>query len=318
MKLRLGVIGVGHLGKFHAQKLAELPDVSLDFVVDLDEERLRCVSETLEKNYGIKVFTTQNYKELLKKVDAVIIATPTFTHYEIAKEFLKEGIHVFLEKPMCSTFSEAVELVELAEKRNLVFQVGYIERFHPAFKKLVKEVKKPLFIEAHRLSPFPYRNLDIDVILDLMIHDIDMVILLVNEEEVELIHAVGAPVFTKLPDIVNARIVFKNGTTCNLTASRISVGKQRRFRVFEPGRYHSVDTLKNTYESIEVKNKVMDYDVDKEVFSEVDPLKEELKSFISAVIGESPCEVSGRDALKSLSLALRLKKEVEKNLRKFL
>ena len=317
-RLRIGVVGVGHLGRYHVLKFASLPEVELTAVVDINEKQLTRIKKELEKEFPKckPVFTTF-YKEIKDLVDAVSIVTPTFAHYEIGSFFLSSGKPVFMEKPIASSVEQAEALVELAEKKDLVLQVGYVERFHPAVKKLRSLVKNPLFIEAHRLSNFPNRNLDIDVILDLMIHDIDLVLSFKKEQKVEFLHAVGAPVFTELPDIVNARIVFEDGTTCNLTASRISIKRQRRFRVFEVGCYMLVDTLANTFYRLEVNKKNRSYTEDKEYFESPDPLKDELKSFVLCVIQNKKPEVSGKEALNSLRLAFQIIGEVEKNLRRF-
>jgi len=317
-KLRVGVIGVGHLGRYHVLKFASIPEVELTAVVDINEKRLSSIEKELKKVFPQckPVFKT-SYKEVKDLVDAVSVVTPTFAHYEIGKYFLLEGVSVFMEKPIASSIEQAENLVELAEKKGLILQVGYVERFHPAVKELRSHVENPLFIEAHRLSSFPNRNLDIDVILDLMIHDIDLVLSFKKEQKVEFLHAVGAPVFTELPDIVNARIVFEDGTTCNLTASRISVRPQRRFRVFEVGSYIMADTLNHTFYRLKVNKKERTYDENKKQFDTPDPLKEELKSFVFSVIQDKEPEVSGKEALKSLRLAFQIKQEVEKNLRRF-
>lgn len=316
-KIKVAVIGVGHLGRFHAKKFTEIPEVELLAIVDINPERIRETLKLLgEKGSSIKTFT--NYKEVISLVDVVSIATPTITHYEIAKDFLTSGKPVFLEKPIAHELKLAEELVEISIKKNLPFQIGYIERFQEAVKELLQNVKDPLFIEAHRLSSFAERNLDIDVILDLMIHDVDLALLLKTYKKVEFIHAVGAPLFTKLPDIVNARVVFEDGTTCNFTASRISLNKQRKFRVFSKGAYYVVDTLEKSYLEVRVDLKKREYKLNKKSFPESDPLKEELESFIKSVINGNKVKVSGEETLKSLELAFQIKKQVEDNLKKFL
>ncbi|PMP97749.1 MAG: UDP-N-acetyl-D-glucosamine dehydrogenase [Thermodesulfobacterium geofontis] len=316
-KVKVAVIGVGHLGRFHAKKFAEIPEVELLAIVDINPERIKETLNLLgEKGSSVKAFT--DYKEIISLVDAVSIATPTITHYEIAKDFLKAGKPVFLEKPLAHELKLAEELVEISIKKNLPFQIGYIERFQEAVKNLLQNVKDSLFIEAHRLSSFAERNLDIDVILDLMIHDLDLALLIKNYKRVEFIHAVGAPLFTKLPDIVNARIVFEDGTTCNFTASRISLNKQRKFRVFSKGAYYVVDTLEKSYLEVKVDPQSREYKLNKKSYPESDPLKEELESFVRSVINGKKVKVSGEEALKSLELAFQIKKQVEENLKKFL
>jgi len=316
-KVRVAVIGVGHLGKFHAKKFAEISSAELLAIVDINPERIKEALNLLQdRKNSLKVFT--DYREVIPLVDAVSIATPTITHYEIAKKFLEADKAVFLEKPLAHDLKLAEELVEISTKRNLPFQIGYIERFQVPVKKLLQNVKEPLFIEAHRLSSFAERNLDIDVVLDLMIHDLDLALLLKNYKKVEFIHAVGAPLFTNLPDIVNARVVFEDGTTCNFTASRISLNKQRKFRVFSKGTYYVVDTIEKSYLEVKVDLQSREYKVDKKCFPESDPLKEELELFIKSIVNGNRVEVSGEEAIKSLELAFKVKNQVEGNLKKFL
>jgi predicted dehydrogenase len=317
-KLKIAVIGLGHLGKFHAEKLAQIPEAELVALVDINSQQLKEVAQKINQKFKIFPHLTTDYKEILNEVDAVSIVTPTVTHYEIAKTFLEAGKAVFLEKPLTHELRLAEEIVELSLKKGVPLQTGYIERFQPAVKELLKNVKNPLFIEAHRLSCFAERNLDIDVTLDLMIHDLDLALLLKAGKEIEMIHAVGAPLFTDLPDIVNARIVFKDGTTCNFTASRVSLNRQRRFRVFEKGAYYVVDTLEKSYFEVKVNIPKKEYKQNKKVYSESDPLKEELESFVKNVLAGKKVEVSGEDGLRSLRIAFKIKKQVEENLRRFL
>ncbi len=314
-KLKVAVIGVGHLGKWHAQKLCELPLSDLEFIVDIDENRLKETARLLREKYGKKVKISKDFKEVLPYVSAVIIAVPTYNHYSIAKEVLLHKKALFLEKPMASTLEQAEELVEIAQKYNLPFQVGYIERYQSAVKFLLERVKKPLFIESHRLNAFAERNLDIDVILDLMIHDLDLVLLLKRDSKIDFIHAVGAPVFTDKIDIVNARIVFQDQTTCNLTASRISLNRQRKFRVFEKGIYYSVDTLNKTFVEIKPNPETKDFIIEKKSFSEDDPLKAELTTFVEGILKGSKVFPSGEEALLSLKIAFKIKNKVEEKLK---
>lgn len=314
-KIEIALIGVGHLGKIHAEKLCELPQADLKVIVDIEDEKLKETQKYLWNRYGKVVKIATSLKKILSEVSAVVVATPTATHYKIAREILLAGKALFLEKPMAKELSQAEELVQIAEKKGLPFQVGYIERFQRAVQILLKRVKKPLFIEAHRLNSFAERNLDIDVILDLMIHDLDLVLLLKGESKIDFIHAVGAPLFTDKPDIVNARIVFKDGTTCNLTASRVSLSRQRKFRVFGKGRYYSIDTLEKTYIEIKPKKREKDFIVKQEKFVDNDPLKEELRAFLHSLLKGERVSPSGNEALAALRLAFEIKKEVEKNLK---
>jgi len=315
--MKFAVIGVGDLGKFHAQKLVDFPEIEIWAIVDINPQRIK---ETLEllKEKPKKIYTFTDYKEVISLVDAVSIVTPTVTHYQIAKDFLEAEKAVFLEKPLSHDFKLAEELVEISIKKNLPFQIGYIERFQPPVKELLKKLKEPLFIESHRLSSFAERNLDIDVILDLMIHDLDLALVLKNFKKVEFIHAVGAPLFTSFPDIVNARIIFEDGTTCNFTSSRVSLNKQRKFRVFSKGAYYVVDTLEKSFLEIKVDVYTKKYQLKKKTFPDSDPLREELKSFVKNVIDGRNVEVPAEEALKSLELAFKIKNQVKENLKKFL
>ncbi|MFN3505052.1 MAG: Gfo/Idh/MocA family protein [Caldimicrobium sp.] len=312
-KIEVALVGVGHLGRFHAEKLCELPQADLKVIVDIDIEKLKEIQKYLWTKYEKRIAITENLKEALSKVSAVIVATPTSTHYPIAKEILLAGKALFLEKPITNDPHQAEELMKIAERKNIPFQVGYIERYQRVVHKLLKKVKKPLFIEAHRLNSFVERNLDIDVILDLMIHDLDLMLLLKRSAEISFLHAVGAPLFTDKPDIVNVRIVFKDGTTCNLTSSRVSLSRQRKFRVFEKGIYYSVDTLERSFLEIKPNKKTKDFMVKEEKFTEDDPLKEELKAFLRALIEKKEVYPSVKEALPALKLAFEIKKEVEKN-----
>lgn len=318
MSFRVVLVGVGHLGKFHAEKLVELPEVDQLYLVDLREDRLKAVLEELKNKSKVSLKIGDDYRKAISEGDLFVVATPTYTHYEIAKEILSAGKPLFLEKPIAHEFSMAEELVSLAEKKGIAFQVGYVERYQSAVNLLLDRAKRPLFIEAHRLSGFVERNLDIDVVLDLMIHDLDLVFCLKGAFDIEFLHAVGAPLFTDKPDIVNVRLVFKDGTTCNLTASRISLSKQRKFRVFEKGAYYSVDTVEKSFLEIRPRLDERDFTVHKKDFPQDDPLKEELRDFIWAVKERRSVRVSGREALESLRLALKIKEEVSKNLQRFL
>lgn len=316
-RLRVGVIGLGHLGKFHVEKLAKISEAEVVALVDIVPERIKEALEKIGEPFK-KPYITTEYQEIADMVDAVVIATPTVTHYEIAKFFLEREKAVFVEKPLAHEFSLAEELVEMSLKRNLPLQIGYIERFQGPVKEGLKRISNPLFIEAHRLSPFNERNLDIDVILDLMIHDLDLIFLFKSERKVDFIHAVGAPFFTNVPDIVSVRLVLDDGTTCNLTASRLSLTKQRRIRFFEKGNYFVIDTLERSFLHVKVDPVTREYKQEKKLFEENDPLKEEIKAFVVNVLRNQPVYPDGKEALKSLEIAFIIRKQVEENLIKFL
>jgi predicted dehydrogenase len=236
-ELQVGVIGVGYLGRFHAQKYAAMEGVRLVGGADPDRER----AEAVAGETGCSAYT--DYRELLNGIEAASIVVPTIYHHEVARTCLAKGLDLLVEKPFTTTLAEADELIELARDKNLVLQVGHLEQFNPAVLAAKPLLDHPLFIEAHRLSVFKDRSTDVDVVLDLMIHDIDIILSIVDSS-IQTIHTVGAPVITPLTDIANARLIFANGCTANVTVSRISMENMRRMRIFQPGRYLSVDFSK--------------------------------------------------------------------------
>lgn len=315
-KINLAVIGTGHVGKFHAEKLASFSEVNLKVLVDINLDKAKEVAKNLKEKYQIEPEVYSDFRKVIEKVDAVVIATPTITHYEIAKEFLIRKKAVFLEKPIASSWEHSLELVEISEKEGVPFQIGYVERFQEPVKLLMEKAINPLFIEAHRLSSFVERNLDIDVVLDLMIHDLDLALYLKRYPKIKMVHAVGAPLFSDHYDIVNARVVFEDETTANFTASRVSLKKERRFRVFEKGVYYVVDTLEKSFLEIRVNPLKREFIPLKRGFLDTDPLKEELKAFVRSIIYGEKVQVSGREALEALRLAFLIKSSVESHLQK--
>ncbi len=241
-KLKIAVVGVGHLGSIHAKIYKENPSCQLIGVCDSNQERLNQVCASL----GVPGFS--DYKELFSKVDAVSIAVPTILHHRVAQDFLKAGIHTLVEKPFTLTLKEADDLIKISQKQQLILQVGHIERFNSAFAATLKIIKIPKFIECHRLSIFPNRSLDVGAVLDIMIHDIDIVLGLVNSP-LKRIDSVGINVLTKFEDIANARLTFKNGCIANLTASRVSDDTMRKIRIFQENTYISLD-YKNAEASV--------------------------------------------------------------------
>ncbi len=298
-KVRVGVVGVGYLGSLHAEKFFQMDDVELSCIVDILPERRELISQ----RYRVKGF--ENYKDIVDLVDAVSISTPTSLHYEIAKFFLENGKDVFVEKPISRTVDEAKELVDMAERKGLILQVGHLERFNGAFVKIVPMVKDPLFVESERLSPFRDRGTDVDVVLDLMIHDIDLISWMVGSA-VGSIRAVGVPVLTDQLDMAQAWIEFENGVVANVKASRVSREGVRKLRIFQPSGYISVDFLGKRATFIE--RRTLSY----EVFSgaDVDPLFDELKSFVKCVAERRTPVVSGRDGMRALEIAEMIKSEV--------
>ena len=307
-KIKVGVIGTGYLGALHARLYKEIEGCVLEGICDIDQNRLREVSSELS------VPGYSDYRELFSKVDAVSIAVPTKLHHAVAKEFLKAGIHCLVEKPFTSNLKEADSLIKLARKNKLILQVGHIERFNSAFAAAQRYFKDPYFIECHRLSSFPNRSLDIGVVLDLMIHDIDIVLGLVNSP-VKRIEAVGVNVLTPFEDIANARITFSNGCVANLTASRISDEPMRKIRIFLKNAYISLD-YRNQQAYI-YKKEAMGINKEAMPIEKEQPLKKELSSFINCVsTGKEPI-VSGEIAREALALALKINRLIWKNSKKF-
>jgi predicted dehydrogenase len=307
-KPRVAVIGVGYLGKFHAEKYAGLPQADLVAVVDSDQDK----SDEIALKHGVKGYT--DYRDILDKVDAVSIAVPTVCHFQVARDFLQHGVSILLEKPITSTLDEAEELIRLAREKNVVLQVGHIERFNPVIMALNNVVTEPRFIESIRIAPFKPRGTDVNVVIDLMIHDIDIIQNIVRSP-VKLINSIGAPVFTPEEDIANARIQFENGCVANVTASRISLKSERRMRIFQPDAYITCDFQ---YKKVAVFRKgegemfpgVPNVKMEEKVLEQVDALQEEIASFLESVrTGTSPV-VTGEDGKRALETAILISRNL--------
>ncbi len=308
--IRTAVIGVGYLGRFHAQKYAQMEGVDLVGVVDVSPERAQDVAKEVET----RAYT--DIHEIVGKIDAASVVVPTIHHHEVAKILFSHGIHCMLEKPISTTVEEADELISLAKEQGLILQVGHLERFNPAIKVLEAKVMHPLFIEAHRLSGFKDRATDVDVVLDLMIHDLEIILALVHSPLKE-IRAVGVPVLTPKVDIANTRLIFENGCTANLTASRISLQDMRRIRVFQPGAYISADCA-------ERKSLVVTRDLSAGPMAAIRPefkthegtdmLHDELESFVRAVQGLEKPKVTGEAGRSALKLALDINARIMQGL----
>ena len=302
--LKTAVIGVGYLGNFHAQKYAAIPGVELVGVVDNDRKRAADIAATL----GTHAYS--DHCELIGKVDAVSVVVPTQYHYSVAKDFLAAGVHVLIEKPITVTIEEADELIALAENNGAVFQVGHLERFNPVLVALDGILQAPLFIESVRIAPFKPRGTDVNVVLDLMIHDIEIIQHIVKSP-VERVDAIGAPVFTGEEDIANARILFENGCVANVTASRISLKSERKMRIFQRDVYITLD-FQNRKILIAQKGSgelfpgVPNVKVDERELGEADALRSEIESFIAAIREGKPPQVSGRDGRMALETALKI------------
>ena len=296
-KIRVGVIGLGYLGKFHLEKYQSNKSVDVTSVVDIDKNNLDFVKSE-------KVFKTNSFKNILEKVDAVSIVTPTITHFAIAKFFLKNKVNVLLEKPMTQSVAEARALINVAKKNKCILQIGHLEQFNPAIKKLKSELKNPEFIEVHRLCKFNPRATDVDVILDLMIHDIDIVLSLVKKD-IKRISVSGKKVITNLIDIANVRLEFDNNVVANLTASRISTKNERKMRLFLKNSYYSVDFIGNELKKLK-KSKDNTFKTTCNKYEKTDSLNDEIKNFINTCYGKEKSMTTGECGLKALSVAKKI------------
>jgi predicted dehydrogenase len=304
-ELRAAVIGVGYLGRFHAQKYRDHMGVTLAGVVDASPERAAEVASEA----GCPAFT--DYRQLFGQVDLVSIAVPTQYHHAVAKECLEHGIHVLLEKPITQTVAEADELIRIAADRKLVLQVGHLERFNPAVMALQGILDNPLFIESHRLAPFKPRGTDVNVVLDLMIHDIDILLSLVGHP-ITTINSVGVPVLSGEVDIANARLQFANGCVANVTASRASRETMRKIRIFQKDAYFSIDYQNRTIAIFRRQpgaNQIPglpDIVMEERRFEQSDALRDEVAAFITAVRDGTPPVVSGEDGKRALEVAMQI------------
>jgi len=300
-RLRVGVVGVGYLGRFHAQKYTAQPDVTLVGVVDVDLER---AAEVAAACYT-QAFS--DYRDLFGQVDCVSIAVPTQFHHAVTRDFLTHGIDVLVEKPLTATGAEGRELVEVAEQHGRILQVGHLERFNPALRSLSGILTAPRFIECHRVAPFVERGTDVDVVRDLMIHDLDVILSLVRSP-VASMEAFGVPVLTEQPDIANARLRFASGCIANITASRVALKRERKMRIFQPDTYLVVDYGEHRIRICRREPNVQTGSLpnityeEREVSGE-DALEEEIRAFLRAVRERSEPVVSGRDGLQALEVA---------------
>jgi predicted dehydrogenase len=297
-KLKVGVVGVGYFGQFHAEKYANLEEVELVGVVDVDVPRAREIA----KRCRTQPF--EHHADLFNKIQAVSIAVPTPFHYSTTKDFFLQGIDVLLEKPISNTLEQADELIGLAESKGLVFQVGHLERFNGALSGLEGRVQHPRFIESHRLAPFTGRGAEVDVVLDLMVHDIDILLSLVNSKVKEL-RAVGIPILTHSPDMAHAHIEFENGCTASLTANRVSEEKVRKTRIFQPNGILCIDYLSQTL-TLSKKDNISQMITEEIPVQKTDLLESEILSFLQSVRYRKKARVSGLDGRRTLALALKI------------
>lgn len=309
--IRTAVVGVGSLGQHHARILGQHPDSKLEYIVDTDEKR----AEKIIKSNKLNAVILTDYKNLIGKVDAAVISTPTQFHYEIAKPLLENGIHCLVEKPITLNVEEAQELIEIAQKRNVVLQVGHIERFNPAVIAAAPYVNNPRFIEVNRLGPYDPRTAHIGVVLDLMIHDLDMLFYLVKDKVVSF-EAHGAKVLSETEDIAKVRLKFTNGCVADVSASRISMDKYRRIRIFQPDAYISVDYAGKSlkmYTKKEGREKIkslLDIDIKKPKIPSNEPLFYELDNFLQSVKEGKKPMVSGEHGRDAVELALNILKHM--------
>ncbi len=309
-KIRVGIVGVGYLGKYHLEKYLGIQGVDVVGICDTNQETGKRIAE----ENGIPY--TVDYRQFIGTVDAVSVVVPTVHHHRVAIDFLNAGVDVFVEKPITTSLVEAQSLIDTAESRGLILQVGHLERFNPAVLALNGTMREPMFIESHRLSPFPDRSVDIDVILDLMIHDIDIILNIVKSP-IRHIDAVGVPIITDQVDIVNARLNFESGCVANVTASRVSLEKMRKIRIFQSDAYISIDYAA---QKIEVYKRIGD---GKDHFSIVkqdmdispsDYLGDEIRSFVEAVRTRGTPSVTGRDGKRALEVAMLIRERLEESM----
>ena len=321
--LKVGVVGVGHLGKHHARIFSQIDNCQLIGVYDKVPERAKEIASL----YGVRSF--DSYEEMLSKVDAIDIAATTTYHFDLAKPALERGCHVFLEKPITSTKEQAEELVKIAEEKKIKIQVGHIERFNPVIMQVISEINNPMFIESHRLAPFTPRGSDVPVVLDLMIHDIDLIMSFIPFE-IKEIRASGVGILTPSIDIANARLEFDNGAIANVTASRISMKRERKIRFFQKDAYISVDfqekkvnLLKKSPKLYTILPQILAGDTsfnpeDMVDMKEIratdggkDALTMELESFVDAIINDKRPIVDGTDGKRALEVALEIMEKIQ-------
>ncbi len=303
-EIKYGIIGAGHLGNYHAQQLSKIKNVKLMGIYDVSNE----VSKIFSQKYNIKLFEKEN--ELYDNCDAVSICTPASVHFKNAAEALESNCHLFIEKPITNNINDGQKIIELNKKIDKIIQIGHIERFNMAYINYLKNAGEPLFIECHRLAPYNIRGLDVPVVLDLMIHDIDLILAMTNSN-VSKISASGAKVISKFIDLANARIEFENGCVANITSSRISEQPMRKMRIFEKNSYSSLDFQTQTCKKISLKN---DGAIDKAETSttKTNALFEELNAFIECIkLNKSPA-VNETEGLNALEIAIKIQEIIEK------
>jgi predicted dehydrogenase len=301
-KVRIGIVGVGYLGTQHARILSYLEEAELKSVADIDFQKALQIGN----RHGVRYF--QNYEEMIDDIDAAVVATDTSAHFSVSMNLLEQGKHVLVEKPITATVEQGDQLVETAAKNNLIFQVGHLERFNPAVEAVENLISEPKFIEVQRLGSFSARSLDIDVVLDLMIHDLDIILALIKDEVVA-IKSSGIHVVSEKTDIANARLEFKSGCVATLTASRVHQGKVRKLRIFEPTSYYSIDYIDQEVKIFPLDGRQTDIKTLK--IQKEEPLKKELKNFLECIEAGKNTKVTGAEGLRALRLAYDVIREAE-------
>ena len=307
--IRVAVIGVGQFGRIHASKYAASARAQLVAVADTDVER----GQSVAQRYGVR--PVADYRELAGQVDAVSIAVPTSAHYEVARFFLENGVHVLIEKPITSEISQADELISLARSGKLALQVGHLVRFFAQDTGLLQSVSQPHYIEVDRISPYVPRVADVSIVLDLMIHDIDLILALVDSPVVQ-VDAVGSPVLSEVEDIVNARLQFENGCVANITASRVAFKSERRMRIFQPDCVYMVDSLKGSVTEVRKPDGMKEtsgtdlyssgFEIVEHGLSEHDALQAEIDAFLASIASDTDAVVTGEDGRTALEVAHRI------------
>jgi predicted dehydrogenase len=301
-KVKVGIIGVGYLGTQHARILSYLEEAELIGVADIDFKKAMVIGN----RHGVKYY--ENYENMLDEIDAGIVATPTSEHFAISMKLLKKGKSVLVEKPIAETVEQAEKLVAAADKSGLILQIGHLERFNPAVEALEDLISDPKFIEVQRLGSFSARSLDIDVVLDLMIHDLDIIMALIKDE-VKVIRSSGIHVLSDKIDIANARLEFASGCIATLTASRVHQGKVRKLRIFEPTSYYSIDYIDQEVKVFPLNGRQTDIKTLK--IKKEEPLKKELQNFFRCIIDGKKRKVTGEEGLRALKLAYSVLSEAE-------
>lgn len=299
--IKVGIIGVGYLGTQHARILSYLEEAELQAVADIDFQKALQIGN----RHGVKYF--ENYEDMIDEIDAAVVATDTSAHFEVSENLLRHGKHVLVEKPITETVEQGERLLELAAKNHLILQVGHLERFNPAVEAVENVISDPRFIEVQRLGSFSARSLDIDVVLDLMIHDLDIILALIKDEVVA-IKSSGIHVVSEKTDIANARLEFRSGCVATLTASRVHQGKVRKLRIFEPTSYYSIDYIDQEVKVFPLDGRQTDIKTLK--IQKDEPLKRELKNFLDCVDTGKMTKVSGAEGLRALKLAYDVIREL--------